>query len=76
MKEFCTPPEAAKRLGVHPDKVVSWINTGELVGTNLAADPSGKRPRWRISQVELEKFLANRQLPVGRAPGMSPQPMA
>tara|TARA_A100001391_G_scaffold193970_1_gene169838 strand:- start:99 stop:329 length:231 start_codon:yes stop_codon:yes gene_type:complete len=76
MNDFITPPQAAKLLRVHPDKVVAWINSGELVAMNLATDPNGLRPRWRIARTELEKFLAKRQLPVGRSAGMAPKFMA
>jgi hypothetical protein len=32
-----TPPQLAKQLGVHPDKIHAWIRSGELHATNIAA---------------------------------------
>ena len=54
-----TPPELAKRWGVAADKVLHLIHTGQLVGVNLACNPKGK-PRWRISQSEIERFEQSR----------------
>jgi excisionase family DNA binding protein len=42
-----TPPELARRWGVHRSKVLAWLRTGELRGINLATRRGG-RPRWRI----------------------------
>ncbi len=60
-EQFFTPPQAAKVLGVTADKVIGWINSGELVASNLAADPNGERPRWRIGEDDLGKFLIRRR---------------
>jgi hypothetical protein len=40
--------------------VVAWINAGELRATNLASNPNGKRPRWKIDRDDLRDFLALR----------------
>jgi hypothetical protein len=58
--EFFTPPEIAARLRVKPERVVSWIRRGELTGVNLA-ERGSKRPRYRVSQIALDAFLAARQ---------------
>ena len=55
-----TPPQAAKRLGVSPDKIRAWIASGELVATNVAANGSS-RPRWRIAEQDLVAFERRRQ---------------
>ena len=54
-----TPPELAKRYGIHPDKIRLWINWGELRASNLATKPGG-RPQWRVKLVDWEAFLARR----------------
>ncbi len=56
---YLSPPAIAERLGVSPEKVIRWIARGELRAVNLA-DRLGGRPRWRVSQADLESFLAAR----------------
>jgi excisionase family DNA binding protein len=56
---YLTPPEVARRFGIKPDKVLTWIATGGLVAINAAERPGG-RPRWRISQEALEAFERRR----------------
>ena len=62
-ERFFTPPQAAKLIGVGPEKVLAWIHSGELTATNVAVDADGERPRWRISEDDLAKFLFRRQHP-------------
>ncbi len=54
-----TPPELARRYGISPDKVVAWINAGELKAVNVVAK-LGSRPRWRISEADIELFELRR----------------
>jgi excisionase family DNA binding protein len=54
-----TPPEIAERYRVSPDKVLAWINRGELRAVNVAATLVG-RPRWRISMADLLVFEQRR----------------
>ncbi len=63
MKQFRTPPEVAKYIGVSPEKVLTWIRAGELRATNLASAGS-KRPRWHVSNADLIAFLESRANPV------------
>jgi len=57
-----TPAEVADRLRfARADRVYEMINAGELLASNVG---SGSRPRWRVSEVELERFLARREKPV------------
>ena len=58
-REFLTPPELGKELGTGSDKVLIWIQTGELEASNLATNPKG-RPRWRISREAVKRFLQSR----------------
>jgi excisionase family DNA binding protein len=57
---YLTPPEAAAELGVKADRIVGWINSGELRAANLATNPQGKRPRWKILRSDLQQFLLMR----------------
>ena len=43
-----SPREYAKRHGISPDKVLTWIRSGELRALNLATNADG-RPRLRIT---------------------------
>jgi len=49
-----TPPEVAKRYGVSPDTVRSWIENGQLKATNIGQGK--KKPRFRIEPQALEEF--------------------
>lgn len=53
---FLSVPEIATRLGVKSDKVLQWIASGQLRGINVA-ERVAQRPRWRISEADLEAFL-------------------
>lgn len=57
--ETVTPPALAKKWGVHPDKVLQLIRSGQLRAINLAVDPRG-RPRYRIYLDEIERFELSR----------------
>jgi hypothetical protein len=54
-----TPPALAKEYGVSPDKVLTWIHTGELRALNIATRPTG-RPRYVIDQAAVADFEAKR----------------
>ena len=63
--------QAAELLGVHIDKVLRWIHSGELVARNLGNLRDSKRPRWRIAASDLDRFLVSRTHPAsskGSAP--------
>jgi hypothetical protein len=49
------PRELAARWGVCVDKVLNFIRSGELRAFNVASKTS-KRPRYRISVAEVERF--------------------
>jgi len=65
-----TVPDLAEQLGVSRHKVLAWIASGELSALNVAAATTS-RPRWRISQDALDRFLSARQ---SRPPAVSPPP--
>ena len=54
---WLTPPEIAELLRVNPDKVRGWIADGHLRAVNIS---DGSRPRYRVSQDDLDAFLAVR----------------
>lgn len=47
-------PEAAKRLGRHPEMVRIWLRNGRIRGEKFGA---GKGGVWMISERELARFL-------------------
>ena len=65
---YHTPPEIGRRLRVKSEKVIGWIRSGELVAVNVA-NTGCRRPRYRISSIELEVFLSRRSAgPTPKAP--------
>lgn len=54
-----TPPQIAAQFGINSDKVVHWINTGELRAVNIATRPNG-RPRWVVDIDDLAEFEQSR----------------
>lgn len=60
VRRFKTPPEIAREMGITAEKVIGWIRRGELRGSNIAANLSG-RPRYIVADDDLSAFLASRQ---------------
>ena len=56
---YLTPPQYAKQIGVDPEKVLRWIENGELKAFD-AATRRGGRPRWRIPPQAVVDFERNR----------------
>ena len=56
-----TPPEVARRWGISPEKVISWIQSGELRAMDASAKPGG-RPRYLIDIRDLEAFEMRRSV--------------
>ena len=69
LEKHYTPQEAAELLACDVEQVLSFINSDELVAVNVAKQAHGKRPRWRISESHVGKFLLHR-----RHPASAPQP--
>jgi|GEM_PF-2048198 excisionase family DNA binding protein len=57
---FYSTRDVARQLGVGIDKVVNWINAGELEASD-SSNPGSTRKRWRIDRDALGRFLRNRQ---------------
>lgn len=58
-RKYKSPPTIASELGVSPDKVLGWIRAGELRAVDLASRRGG-RPRYRVAQADLDRFLLSR----------------
>jgi len=58
-KEWLKTADVAQELGVKPDKIRAWINSGELVAVDIS-EFRGQRPRYRIAREELNAFLERR----------------
>jgi excisionase family DNA binding protein len=58
--KYVTVAEAAELLKVNCQKIRRWIAAGELPAANIALSKSGERPRYRISEAALQRFLASR----------------
>ena len=64
-----TPPELAKRWGIDPAKVLTWIRAGELRAIDASTRPGG-RPRYLIDERDVAAFEER------RAVCSSPRPAA
>ena len=63
-----TAKEVAERLQVKSDRVRGWIRSGQLRGIDLSSNPGTGKPRFRVSQSDLEQFLTNRKVLVQEKP--------
>lgn len=63
-----SPPELANRYGVGVRKILSWIQAGQLHAVNVALNPSGERPQWRILQDDMLAFEQRRSSPAPATP--------
>jgi len=59
VKTTWTPPELAREWGISPDKILTWIRSGELRAVNIATTQLG-RPRYQIDAEAIESFKRNR----------------
>ncbi len=57
--KYLSPPEVASILEVTHHKVIAWINSGELEAYDFSENRAS-RPRWRISQANIDAFLERR----------------
>lgn len=72
---YYTVQQAAEILSVDEEQILGWIRSGQLRAVNVAADPRGKRPRWRIAESELGRLLLSRVNPAAMA-APKPAPVA
>jgi excisionase family DNA binding protein len=52
-----TPKEVAQRLGVSVERVLLFIDSGNLRAANVGM---GRRPRWLVALEDLDRWLAMR----------------
>jgi excisionase family DNA binding protein len=55
--QFLTVAQVCERLQVTPNAVRRWLTSGQLGGVRLG----GKRTGWRISEDDLQAFIAMRR---------------
>jgi predicted site-specific integrase-resolvase len=60
LEKHYQPNEAAELLSCDSEQVLAWIHSGELVASNIAKTLNAKRPRWRIPESEIGRFLIRR----------------
>lgn len=58
--QFHTISEVAKRLQITERAVNKLLTSGQLAFTDVCSSPSGKKPRKRISEDDLQAFLDSR----------------
>ncbi len=63
MDILLTPNDVARILQIDVDTVRRYLKTGLLKGIKFGAGT--KRPRWRIKEQDLEKFVSGKEnLPI------------
>lgn len=67
-----TAQQAAEILGVTDDGILKMIHSGQLAASDVARTTSSKRPRWRIAESDLGRFLIARRHPASLEP-MAPK---
>ena len=50
------PADVAEKYGCKVEKVLVWIASRDLIAINVATNPNGGKPRWRITPEALEDF--------------------
>lgn len=55
-----TPKELAARWRCSVQHVLTLIGNGQLPGFNVASNPHGKKPRWRIAEADVLDFERRR----------------
>ena len=60
LNQYLTPPKLAVRWGVKPEKIISWIKSGELRAFDASAQAGTGRPRFRISPDAVIEFESRR----------------
>ena len=60
-EKYFTPQEAAELLSTNDDKVIAWIHSNELDAIDVAKSKNSQRPRWRISESALGRFIISRR---------------
>ncbi len=59
--KYYSPKEAAEKLQCDEERVLAWIREGDLIAANIASSKVSRRPRWRIAEADLGRFLLSRR---------------
>jgi excisionase family DNA binding protein len=65
--------QAAETLGVDVEQVLRWIHDGSLPAYNVARVVDSKKPRWRVAEADLAKFLMGRRSPASQVQTVTPK---
>ena len=57
MTQYLTPPRVAEILGCGTEKILAFIERGELRAINTSL---GDRPRWKIKPDDFDAFCESR----------------
>ena len=57
-----TVREVAEMMQVSDATVLNWIDTGQLLASNVTSQPHPRRPQWRIHPDDLRKFTESRRV--------------
>lgn len=60
-ERYFSPRQAAEALQCDEERVLAWIREGDLVAANIASSKAAQRPRWRIAESDLGRFLLSRR---------------
>jgi excisionase family DNA binding protein len=71
---YLTLTEAAALLRVSRSKVLAWLRSGRLRGSDVSANPSSGKARWRIARADLDAFLEGRVPQVETKPSRRRKP--
>jgi len=52
--------ETAEFFGVNPRTVEAWISAGELRAVNVSRNRNSQKPRLRVTDSELQRFIESR----------------
>ena len=70
---YFTPQQAAEALAVDVEKILGWIHEGQLRACNVGRKANTLRPRWRIGEADLGRFLLSRQHPAAMQSAPAPR---
>lgn len=57
---YLTTQQAAQRLGVGASTLRRYVASGDIEISNVGTP---LRPRWRLTEAELDRFIASRRRP-------------
>lgn len=61
VRRYYSPSQLASVLGIDSEGVLELIHSGELDASNIARSRAAGKPRWRVSQESLDRFMDQRR---------------